>query len=93
MSGLFMPVLGHDFHTQKRLASKQELVERAAPVIQHTLDCFGSGRVMFASNFPMDSVSSSLTNIIDAFSDIVQDYNENALKSIFYENAKRFYRL
>ena len=93
MSGLFMPVLGHDFHTQKRLASKQELVERAAPVIQHTLDCFVSGRVMFASNFPMDSVSSSLTNIIDAFSDIVQDYNENALKPIFYENAKRFYRL
>ncbi len=93
MSGLFMPVLGHDFHTQKRLATKQELVECAAPLIQHALYCFGSGRVMFASNFPMDSVSSSLTNIIDAFSDIVQAYDENALKSIFYENAKRFYRL
>ena len=52
-------------------------------LIQHALDCFGSGRVMFASNFPMDSVSSSLTNIIDAFSDIVQYYDENALKSIF----------
>ena len=88
-----MPVLGHDFHQQKRLASKQELVERATPLIQHALDCFGSKRVMFASNFPMDSVSSSLTNIIDAFSDIVQDYNENALKPIFYENAKAFYKL
>ncbi len=48
---------------------------------------------MFASNFPMDSVSSSLVNIIDAFSDIVQDYDENALKPVFYENAKAFYKL
>src|SRR5690606_1886058 len=86
MSGLFMPVLGHDFHQQKRLATKQELVERAAPLIQHALNCFGAKRVMFASNFPMDRVSSSLTNIIDAFSDIVQAYDENALKPIFYEN-------
>ncbi|WP_180039858.1 amidohydrolase [Acinetobacter sp. YH12100] len=93
MSGLFMPVLGHDFHQQKRLATKQELLERAAPLIQHTLDCFGSERLMFASNFPMDSVSSSLVNIIDAFSDIVQDYDENALKPVFYENAKAFYKL
>src|SRR5690606_36477623 len=91
MSGLLMRVLGHDFHTQKRLASKQELVERATPLIQHALYCFGSKRAMFASNFLMDSVSSSLTDIVDAFSDIVQDYDENALKPIFYENAKRFY--
>lgn len=93
MSGLFMPVLGHDFHQQKRLATKQELVERAAPLIQHALNCFGAKRVMFASNFPMDRVSSSLTNIIDAFSDIVQAHNTNALKPIFYENAKAFYKL
>ena len=78
---------------RKRLATKQELLEHAAPLIQHTLDCFGSERLMFASNFPMDSVSSSLVNIIDAFSDIVQDYDENALKPVFYENAKAFYKL
>ena len=48
---------------------------------------------MFASNFPMDRVSANLVDIIDAFSDIVHNYDENALKSVFYDNAKGFYRL
>ena len=93
MSGLFMPVLGHRFHKEGRLASKQEVFDLAHPMITHALACFGTYRVMFASNFPMDSVSTSLINIIDAFSDVVAAYDPDALERVFHHNAKQFYRL
>lgn len=93
MSGMFMPVLGHQFHKQNRLASKQEVYDLAFPMIGHVLQYFGSYRVMFASNFPMDRVSTSLVNIIDAFSDAVVAYNPHALEQVFHHNAKQFYRL
>ena len=93
VSALFMPVLGHHFHQQRQLASKAQLIELATPLIQHALKCFGRDRAIFASNFPMDRVSANLVDIIDAFSDIVHSHDENALKSVFYDNAKGFYRL
>lgn len=93
MSGLFMPVLGHRFHKQNRLASKQEVLDLALPLISHALNSFGQYRLMFASNFPMDSVSTSLVNIIDAFSDIVAAYHPDAVEHVFHHNAKTFYRL
>ena len=93
ISGLFMPVLGHQFHLQKREASKQEIIDLTAPLIQHALQSFGMYRLMFASNFPMDRVSTSLVNLIDATSDIVAAYHPNALQQVFRHNAKQFYRL
>lgn len=93
MSGLFMPVLGHGFHKERRLASKEEIFDLAHPLISHALSCFGPYRVMFASNFPMDSVSASLVNLIDAFSDAVAAYDPDALPQVFRNNAKQFYRM
>ncbi|CAB1214214.1 amidohydrolase family protein [Acinetobacter bouvetii] len=93
MSGLLMPVLGHQFHKQNRLATKQEVYDLTLPLISHVLKNFGPYRVMFASNFPMDRVSTSLVNIIDAFSDAVLAYDPNALQQVFHHTAKQFYRL
>ena len=93
MSGLFMPVLGHQFYKKKQLATKQQIIDLVSPLILHALESFGTYRVMFASNFPMDRVNTSLINIIDAFSDIVQQYDETALQKVFHHNAKQFYRL
>lgn len=93
MSGLFMPVLGHQFYKKKQLASKQQIIDLVTPLILHALESFGTYRVMFASNFPMDRVNTSLINLIDAFSDIVMQYDENALEKVFHHNAKQFYRL
>lgn len=45
---------------------------------------------MFASNFPMDRVSTDLVTIIDAFSDIVQNYDEHAVKPVFMRMRNAF---
>jgi hypothetical protein len=63
MSGLFMPILSHQFHKQDRLASKQEIYDLA--MYCGTLAITGS---YLPSTFPL---STSLLNIIDAFSDVV----------------------
>lgn len=93
MSGLMMPVLGHTFHQQRRLASRQQMIDLLSPMILHALNSFGSDRVMFGSNFPIDKVSTSLVSLIDAYSDIVAGYEPGALENIFYHNAQQFYRL
>lgn len=93
MSGLFMPVLGHSFHKNNKLASSAEISNLVEPLITHALKCFGTYRVMFASNFPMDRVSTTLVNIIDAYSDVVAAYNTNAIHQVFHDNAKQFYRI
>ena len=93
MSGLLMPVLGHQFHKSKKQASKAEIIDLVLPLISHALQSFGPYRVMYASNFPMDKVSTSLINIIDAFSDIVAAYDPDILELVFHKNAKQFYRL
>lgn len=71
----------------------QEVYDLAFPLISHVLQHFGSYRVMFASNFPMDKVSTSLVNIIDAFSDAVVACDASALERVFHHNTKQFYRL
>ena len=75
------------------MGSEMCIRDSAHPMITHALACFGTYRVMFASNFPMDSVSTSLINIIDAFSDVVAAYDPDALERVFHHNAKQFYRL
>lgn len=93
ISGLFMPVLGHQFHRQGHVATKSEIFDLVHPLITHALQCFGPYRVMFASNFPMDKVSTSLVNIIDAFSDVVAAYNPDYVEQVFRKTAKQFYRI
>ena len=93
MSGLLMPVLGHQFHKHNQIASKNEIFDLVHPLITHVLQHFGAYRVMFASNFPMDSVSSSLINIIDAFSDVVASYDPDLLEQVFHHTAQQFYRI
>lgn len=93
MSGLFMPVLGHQFHKNNSIASKTEIFDLTHPIITHVLQHFGAYRVMFASNFPMDSVSTSLVNLIDGFSDVVAAYDPYALAQVFHHTAKQFYRI
>jgi predicted TIM-barrel fold metal-dependent hydrolase len=93
VSGLLMPVLGHDFHLRGQKASMPEIVERLSPMVDHAVKVFGVERLMFASNFPMDKVTASLPDIITATAQMIAPHGEAALKAVFRDNALRFYRL
>lgn len=93
ISGLMMPVLGHRFHLRREQASADRLIDLLSPFIDHALACFGTERVMFASNFPMDKVSTSLHNLMQAYLAMLRPHGESAMRRVFRDNAHGFYRM
>lgn len=93
ISGLMMPVLGHAFYKNRELASASQMVDLLSPLIEHAIAVFGVERIIYASNFPMDKVNTSLGNLMEAYARMIQPYGDAAMHAIFRDNAKRFYRL
>jgi len=93
VSGLLMPVLGHSFHKRRELANVETIIDLLTPFVEHAIDVFGYKRLMFASNFPMDKVTATLPDIINAKIEMISPYGDVALNAIFRENALNFYRI
>ncbi len=93
LSGLFMPIVGFDFHLREQAPSLQEVVDGIAAHIEFAIKAFGVERCMFASNFPMDKVSLSYESLYDAYFKIVENYKEEDKERLFRTNAKAFYGL
>ena len=60
------------------------------PIIRHCLDQFGPARLMFGSNFPVDSLYSNFSKLYLEISKIIP---EKYHKKIFAENCRRFYKI
>jgi len=93
LSGLGMCVFGFNLHNRDMPPSSSELAELWRPYIEHCIDCFGVDRCMFASNFPVDKVSCGYTQMWNAYKRIVSGRSERDKQQLFYETAKRAYRL
>lgn len=63
------------------------------PVVLHCIDCFGCGRAMFGSDFPVAGLHASFDDIYDGFKTITADFSANEQTALFFGNAKRIYRL
>jgi predicted TIM-barrel fold metal-dependent hydrolase len=68
-------------------------VDSIRPLVRYTIETFGAGRCMFASNFPVDSLKSDFNTLYDAFKAIVSDYPVAEQRKLFHDNAVRIYRL
>ncbi|OGT30810.1 MAG: hypothetical protein A3E87_06855 [Gammaproteobacteria bacterium RIFCSPHIGHO2_12_FULL_35_23] len=58
-------------------------------IIEH----FGTKRVMFASNFPVDKLYSSYFNLMSSYYTLVKDFSSAEIEQLFAKNAKRIYQL
>lgn len=92
LSGLAMPISGFGYH-EVGAPSVERLAEDLAPVITHCIDVFGPQRCMFASNFPMDKVSTSWRDLYAAYDRIVADRTDEERHALFAGTATRVYRL
>jgi predicted TIM-barrel fold metal-dependent hydrolase len=63
------------------------------PVIMHCIDCFGPERAMFASDFPVAGLHASFDEVYDSFKTIVSSLSLDEQRSLFFDTAKRIYRL
>jgi predicted TIM-barrel fold metal-dependent hydrolase len=67
--------------------------EQARPYVLETIAMFGTGRAMFASNFPTDKLFGSFDTHFDAYDAITADFSVDERAALFGGNANRIYRL
>ncbi len=63
------------------------------PIIDNTVSTFGDNRVMFASDWPVCSLTSTLTQWVEALRIIVSAWPETDQRKLFQSNAIRIYGL
>ena len=68
-------------------------VEANRPIIRDAIGILGVTRCLFASNFPVDSLVGSFSEIFAGFLAAVDDLSPVAKHALFHENAVRIYRL
>ena len=64
-----------------------------APTINHCLDAFGPDRVMFGSNWPVCTLTTSYKNWIDVLNEVIQGRGDEFKNKLYYDNANRIYEL
>ena len=65
-----------------------------AALVHEVVALFGARRVMFASNFPVDKVTTgALADVYAAFRDIAQRYSDEERRDLFANTAARAYGL
>jgi predicted TIM-barrel fold metal-dependent hydrolase len=62
------------------------------PVLK-AIDIFGTDRISFGSNFPVDKLYASYERVMGAYLDITSSFSGVERDAMFYDNAARFYRL
>ena len=68
-------------------------VESFRPLVLEAIDCFGAGRCMFASNFPLDGLHAPYARLWQSYAQIVSGASEREREALFVGNAIRYYRL
>lgn len=67
--------------------------ENNRPIVEGVTDAFGTDRIMFASNFPVDSLCGSYQDIYGGFLDLTAGWSRTEQLAAFAGNAVRTYRL
>jgi predicted TIM-barrel fold metal-dependent hydrolase len=68
-------------------------VESFRPLVLEAIDCFGTDRCMFASNFPIDRLHASYNSLWQTYAKIVAGMAKAERDNLFVRNAVRYYRL
>lgn len=68
-------------------------VENNGPIIRDTISIFGTDRVMFASNFPVDGLVGDFDTIFSGFAEATSDLADEIQARLFHDNAVRIYRM
>ena len=93
IGGMAMPDNGYGWDRRDRPASSDELVEAQARWYHHAIACFGPGRCLFESNFPVDRRSLPYGVYWNAMKKIAARYSADEQQAMFHDNAARIYRL
>lgn len=68
-------------------------VDSIRPLVLTTIETFGPGRAMFASNWPIDRLYSSFGAVAAAYEQITSDMTSDEIQGLWRGNAERVYRI
>jgi predicted TIM-barrel fold metal-dependent hydrolase len=68
-------------------------IEEIQPLVLDTIEIFGTRRVMFGSNFPVDKLYGSYERIWNAYDEITSGFSTTERADLFSNNAEVFYRI
>ncbi|QCR19789.1 amidohydrolase family protein [Agrococcus sp. SGAir0287] len=68
-------------------------VDANREIVLRAIDAFGPARIMFASNFPVDSLVGTYAEILGGFAEIVAGCSRDEQEAMFARNAIERYRL
>jgi predicted TIM-barrel fold metal-dependent hydrolase len=72
---------------------RQWTLDSLREIVLHCIDCFGPGRAMFASDFPVAGLYATFDEVYGAFKTIVSGFSPREQSAMFFDNAKRIYRI
>ena len=77
------------------LAMTLQTVEAPAlrPYVETCIDVFGVDRCLFGSNFPVDGLFGSFSDLLGSYIDITKGLAEGDVHKLFVSNAQRLYRV
>jgi predicted TIM-barrel fold metal-dependent hydrolase len=64
-----------------------------APLVNHTIECFGWDRVMFGGDWPVCTLAATYKQWVEALKEIVKNRTPAEQKKLFHDNAAKFYGL
>jgi predicted TIM-barrel fold metal-dependent hydrolase len=67
--------------------------ESIRAVVLHCIECFGTDRTIFGSDWPVARVKVELADIYDAYRRITAKMTPAEQRALFHDNAKRIYRI
>lgn len=67
--------------------------EDLRPFVEHVIECFGWDRLMFGSDWPVCSLSSTLRRWVETLTLLTREASEVDRRKLFFDNAMRIYRL
>jgi len=68
-------------------------VQHKREVVLAAIELFGTERCMFASNFPVDSLRHTFSEIFSEFDHLTRGLPEAERRALFHDNAVRVYRM
>lgn len=95
VGGCGMPTYGFGLESEDIAPGSDVLAAAWKPYFAHLIELFGANRCMFESNFPVDKVSCSYTNLWNAFKRVADDLGISGAErnDLFYGTAARAYRI
>jgi predicted TIM-barrel fold metal-dependent hydrolase len=68
-------------------------VESIRPYVIGSIEAFGVDRVVFGTNWPVDRMFSSYSDVVDAYAEIIAAFPLNERVKMFSGNAERIFRI